>query len=167
MFKTNYLKEDSIDFGTWNDAQVPGTFSIYASIENEVFLIELKNIMEKITNKKLYPTYSYSRVYENGDELKRHTDRFSCEISTTLYLGGDPWPIYIRNEDTDVEVNLEEGDMLVYKGNILEHWRNKFQGELCGQVFLHYNSVDTKNAEYNKFDTRPFIGLPVSFKNEK
>jgi len=54
MFKTNYLKKDSIDFGTWNDAQVPGTFSIYASIENEVFLIELKNIMEKITNKKLF-----------------------------------------------------------------------------------------------------------------
>ena len=52
MFKTNYFKKDSIDFGTWNDAQVPGTFSIYASIENEVFLIELKNIMEKITNKK-------------------------------------------------------------------------------------------------------------------
>ena len=167
MFKTNYLKKDSIDFGTWNDAQVPGTFSIYASIENEVFLIELKNIMEKITNKKLYPTYSYSRVYEKGDELKKHIDRFSCEISTTLYLGGDPWPIYIKNENTDVEVNLEEGDMLVYKGNILEHWRNKFQGELCGQVFLHYNSVDTENAEYNKFDTRPFIGLPVSFKNGK
>ena len=28
-------------------------------------------------------------------ELKRHKDRPSCEISTTLNLGGDPWPIFI------------------------------------------------------------------------
>ena len=28
--------------------------------------------------------------------LKRHKDRFSCEISTTMNLGGDPWPIYLE-----------------------------------------------------------------------
>jgi hypothetical protein len=27
--------------------------------------------------------------------LRRHKDRPSCEISTTLNLGGDPWPIFI------------------------------------------------------------------------
>ena len=28
--------------------------------------------------------------------LKRHKDRFSCEISTTMNLGGDDWPIYLE-----------------------------------------------------------------------
>ena len=31
-----------------------------------------------------------------GDVLHRHKDRFSCEISTTLNLGGDPWPIHLE-----------------------------------------------------------------------
>ena len=38
--------------------------------------------MEKVTGLKLYPAYTYARIYKKGDELKRHKDRFSCEIST-------------------------------------------------------------------------------------
>jgi hypothetical protein len=52
--------------------------------------------MEKQTGLKLIPTYSYARIYKKGDILHRHKDRFSCEISTTLNLGGDSWPIYIE-----------------------------------------------------------------------
>ena len=33
--------------------------------------------------------------------LKRHKDRPSCEISTTLNLGGDPWPIFIDGTGAD------------------------------------------------------------------
>ena len=28
--------------------------------------------------------------------LKRHKDRFSCEISTTMNLAGDDWTIYLE-----------------------------------------------------------------------
>ena len=53
--------------------------------------------MEKATGLKLYPSsYTYARIYKKGDELKRQDkDRFSCEISTTMNLGGDDWPIYL------------------------------------------------------------------------
>jgi hypothetical protein len=57
--------------------------------------------------------------------------------------------------------------MLVYKGNELEHWREEFEGEICGQVFLHYNDVKTKDADKYIFDTRPHLGLPDFFKNEQ
>ena len=43
--------------------------------------------MEKATGLKLYPAYTYARIYKKGDILKRHKDRFSCEISTTMNLG--------------------------------------------------------------------------------
>ena len=47
--------------------------------------------MQKETGLDLCPTYSYARLYKkDGDELKRHKDRPSCEISTTINLGGDP-----------------------------------------------------------------------------
>ena len=37
--------------------------------------------MEKATGLKLYPAYTYARIYKKGDELKDIKDRFSCEIS--------------------------------------------------------------------------------------
>jgi hypothetical protein len=53
--------------------------------------------------------------------------------------------------------------MLIYKGMELEHWREPFEGEDCIQVFLHYNKI-SKEAELNKFDKRPHLGLPSWFK---
>ena len=55
--------------------------------------------------------------------------------------------------------------MLIYSGCVLEHWREKFDGDDCGQVFIHYNDASGENAEKNKYDTRPFLGLPTAFKS--
>jgi hypothetical protein len=54
--------------------------------------------------------------------------------------------------------------MLIYSGCDLEHWREEFTGKDCGQVFLHYNKANSKNAKANLFDGRPFIGLPAWYK---
>ena len=54
--------------------------------------------------------------------------------------------------------------MLIYSGCDLEHWREPFSGENCGQVFLHYNDASKDTAEENKFDGRPILGLPSWFK---
>jgi hypothetical protein len=58
------------------------------------------------------------------------------------------------------KVLLEVGDMLVYSGCELEHWREPFEGTTCGQVFLHYNHVNGPFAEKNRFDKRPMLGVP-------
>ena len=55
-----------------------------------------KNTIEKKTKTKLIETYSYARLYKQGDILFRHKDRSSCAISATVNLGGDPWPIYLN-----------------------------------------------------------------------
>ncbi len=101
------------------------------------------------------------RVYEKGSILKKHKDRYSCEVSTTLNLGGDVWPIYLKDtEEKVIEVKLEPGDMLIYSGCELEHWRDEFEGELCGQVFLHYNDMSNPKWKDNAYDGRPHLGLP-------
>ena len=124
--------------------------------------------MEKATGLKLYPAYTYARIYKKGDILKRHKDRFSCEISTTMNLAGDDWPIYLEPSGETgkkgVKVDLNPGDMLVYRGQELEHWREKFKGKECVQVFLHYNNRKTSGAKDNMFDKRPHLGLPSWFK---
>tara|TARA_Y100001937_G_scaffold116301_1_gene168098 strand:+ start:102 stop:695 length:594 start_codon:yes stop_codon:yes gene_type:complete len=161
LFDTHYISQFTEYFGVWNDTQVPETYSHYSDIVMETLLQKVKPIMEKESETKLIETYSYARIYKNGDELKRHKDRYSCEISTTMYLGGDEWPIYI---EPNIKVNLKQGDMLMYRGCELEHWREPFEGEDCGQVFLHYNNASSKNAKQNKFDGRPMLGLPAFFK---
>ena len=163
--KWPYLHEST--HGKFGDDQVPNTYAHYSDITFETLLLAVQPKLEKATGLKLYPNYTYARIYKNGDILHRHKDRFSCEISTTLFLGGDPWPIYIaenkKRNTKGVKVNLSQGDMLVYRGNILEHWREPFEGKDCAQVFLHYNNVATKGSEKNKYDRRPYIGLPNEY----
>ena len=77
--------------------QIPHTYSQYANIAMETLMLEMSAYhVEKETGHKLYPAYTYARIYKKGDVLKRHKDRFSCEISTTMNLGGDSWDIYLE-----------------------------------------------------------------------
>ena len=171
FFDARYISQFNKDWGVWNDTQIPETYSQYSDLVMETLLQKLKPLMEKETKLKLNETYSYARIYKKGDELKRHKDRYSCEISTTMHLGGDQWSIFLEPSGeegkTGTEVKLEVGDMLIYSGCELEHWREKFEGENCGQVFLHYNDATKDTAEENKFDGRPFLGLPSWFKGFK
>jgi len=163
MYDNNIIHDNGI-FGTWTDTQIPNTYTHYADPVMETLLVKMLPVMKQHTNLDLIPTYSYARAYKKGDELKRHKDRPSCEISTTINLGGDPWPIFIEPSGETgkegIKVLLEVGDMLVYSGCELEHWREPFDGNICGQVFLHYNHVNGPFADKNKFDGRPMLGLP-------
>ncbi len=215
LFETRYISPFTEYWGIWNDEQIPDTYSHYADIAMETLLENLKPLMEKESGLKLNETYSYARIYKKGDVLERHKDRYSCEVSTTLNIGGDEWPIYLEpsgeegKEGTKIILNqgdvlerhkdryscevsttlniggdewpiylepsgeegkegtkiiLNQGDMLIYKGCDVEHWREAFEGENCGQVFLHYNDASDEKAEQNKYDGRPCLGLPAWFK---
>ena len=168
MYEGNYTSEYG-HYGTFkNDRQVPGVYAEYSDMVMETLLVKVLPILEKEIDLKLMPTYSYMRVYEKGSVLKKHTDRYSCEVSTTLNLGGDMWPIYLKDtEEKVIEIKLEPGDMLIYSGCELEHWRDKFEGELCGQVFLHYNDMSNSKWKDNAYDGRPHLGLPSWFKRKK
>ena len=176
MYQNNITYDTGLH-GTWSDQQVPNTYSHYADQVMETLLVKMLPVMAKETGLNLVPTYSYARIYKKGDILRRHKDRPSCEISTTLNLGGDPWPIFIDGTGADsvideyksiikpnapegTKVLLDVGDMLVYSGCELEHWREPFEGDVCAQVFLHYNHVNGPFAEKNRFDKRPMLGIP-------
>ena len=176
MYKNNITYDNGL-LGTWTDKQVPNTFSCYADQVMETLLMKVLPVMKRHTDLDLIPTYSYARLYKQGDILKRHKDRPSCEISTTIHLGGTKWPIFIDDTGSDnvideyknihkpnapegAKVILDVGDMLVYSGCELEHWREPLEGNTCAQVFLHYNHVNGPFAEKNRFDKRPMLGVP-------
>jgi len=166
MYKNNLIPE-TILFGTWKDEQVPNVYSHYADFAMETLLMKVMPIVQQHTGLDLVPTYSYARIYEKGSVLKKHKDRPSCEISVTLNLGGDSWPIFLEtknllnlDEYNEIKVDLEPGDMLIYSGCELEHWREEFQGNTCAQVFLHYNHVNGQFKTSNLYDKRPLLGIP-------
>ena len=162
--------------GNFQDKQVPNSYAKYGDRFMETLLIKTIDVMQKKTGLSLVPTYSYTRLYRKGNILKRHKDRPSCEISTTLNLGGDNWDIFLDPSGADnvideyknihkpnapkgIKISLKAGDMLIYSGCELEHWREPFEGNLCGQVFLHYNHAKGKYAKTNLYDKRPMLGI--------
>jgi|TARA_R100000479_G_scaffold151815_1_gene87628 hypothetical protein len=164
LMKEKYISPFAHEWGSWNDPQAPGSYSHYADIAMETLLIKCQPIMEKHTKLKLLPTYSYARIYKKGDVLHRHKDRFSCEVSATMNLGGDKWPICLEPSGEvgmkGIEIKLNPGDMLIYRGQDLEHWREKFNGDNCAQVFLHYNEIVDNSSYNNIYDKREHPGLP-------
>lgn len=176
MYRNKVLQETPL-LGSWNDPLVPGVYSHYADTVMETLLLKVLPLVQHHVQEDLVPTYSYARVYEKGKALVRHKDRESCEISATLNLGGDAWPIFIDPTGTNnvldvkkglvksgapegVQVDLQPGDLLLYSGCDLEHWREPFTGDICAQVFLHYNRTDGRFGRAHQFDQRPMLGLP-------
>ena len=151
--------EGSSIFG-YGDTQVEKAFSAAGAPVTEILLDIITPVLAQAINCDLYPTYSYLRIYLNGAELERHTDRPSCEISATVTLAYDSptnWPLYLESNGKAVGVELEPGDALIYKGIELPHWRDAFEGERHVQVFLHYVRKDGAYSEF-KFDKRPNLG---------
>ena len=158
LFNNKLISSKNPDWGQWGDEQVPNSYSVYGDVALDLLLSKVKPFMEKKTGVKLIETYSYARVYKKGDILKKHKDRISCQISATMNLGGDLWPIHLQTPNKKItSITLNPGDMLIYRGDKLYHWRDEFEGNYCGQVFLHYNNI--KNTK-NKFDGRIHLGLP-------
>lgn len=138
------------------------TYSIYGDATLDTLMCLTLPKVEEAEGSKLIPTYSFARVYTMGEILYKHVDRSSCKVSATVHLGGDKWDIFLRNKNKKIKVDLDQGDMLVFYGDISPHWRDQFSGEACYQVFLHYNKEEDK--EKNKFDGRLYLGVPKHVK---
>ena len=153
-----------------DDSQVQNSHCLPHSVLFDSLLEQLLPNVEKVTQKKLFPTYSYARIYTPGDELKIHRDRPSCEISLTLTLGfeGEPWGIFMGyDEDKKYcqEIKMNVGDAVIYKGCDLYHWREKYkEGKWQAQVFLHYVDEEGVHKEW-RYDKRDKLSHHDQIKN--
>lgn len=122
------------------DSQVENSFSKYNYISFLELLCEKTPDVSKIIGDTVLPTYSYARIYRKDNILLSHVDREECEISLTINLDCDiPWNILIENpKGEEKSITLNPGDAMVYLGRFAKHWREKFEGNYCTQVFLHY-----------------------------
>ena len=153
----NYVKiKHRLNFRNFDLIQsVNKDTSFYADPLTESLLLTKFDLMEKETNLKLHPTYSFWRMYTKFADLKKHTDRQSCEVSVTAMIGSDgtPWPIFLGES----KIELNKGDAVIYLGCEIPHWREEFLGDWHAQVFFHYVDANGPNKEFNR-DKRIYWG---------
>jgi len=117
-------------------------------------LVQVQEDLESILGEELYPCYSYSRIYQENESLPPHVDRPSCEISLTLTLNYEKhiWPFWIVDKSQVIRIDLDVGDVLLYKGPEVLHFRHPMQGQAFQyQAFFHYVRKQGNYANY-KYD---------------
>lgn len=121
-------RPDKVDYNP-EEVQVNGSLARYNMPAYRELHYLIKKQIENVLGMDLHCTYYYDRFYFVNQQLKRHSDRPSCEVSVTLQISSnhseDPWPIWFERPDgSESHVLMDNGDAVVYKGCEREHWRD-------------------------------------------
>lgn len=146
----------------FNDPTVENSFSWYSPICFESLSMYILPKIEEEIGEELYPSYSFGRIYYNGSELKKHTDRKSSEITVSCCIRKDSnlnWPLYFEHNNKIYELNCDIGDGIIGCGNLDPHWRTRFSGTEHMQAFMQYVRKNG-NFSHLKYDTRPYLASP-------
>jgi len=161
------------------DSQSSSLISQYGDYLMETLLDLSTPVIEQNVGKKLFPTYSFFRIYDKGSDLKVHTDRPSCEYTVALCLGADPidkpYEIFIgeADETSDYKYYADDGsynryridhkfsmlpnNALIFQGMDKIHWREQCMHDHFITVFLHYVDQEGEYKDY-RFDKRELLG---------
>tara|TARA_X000000368_G_scaffold366851_1_gene313871 strand:- start:427 stop:1044 length:618 start_codon:yes stop_codon:yes gene_type:complete len=140
------------------DDIVENSFSWYSPLCMEALAdVIVKDVIEDILKEKVYNSYSYGRVSYKGAILPKHRDRAASDYAVSMLIDSDrEWPIYFNNGE-EHQVVQKPGDMVIYNGNTMEHWREPYEGTEYLSAFMFY--VKDKIRE---LEGRPLQGMPFN-----
>ena len=120
--------------------------------------LKLKPIRGKITktiskkiNKKIIPSFCFTRYYYEDSVLNFHKDRPECEITVSHCHYGEPWKIYVEDD----EYITQTGVSICYQGVDRSHGRIQKLKNKSLYSFFHWIEFDG-NYENHKFDRSIF-----------
>lgn len=133
----------------------------------EVLLQRFTPLVEAAVGRPLWPTLSFYYTYEHGQKLLRHRDRSSCQIVAGLCIGADEafkaesgtWPLWFNFNGKSVPHEVGYGDLVIFRGHTLEHWREPFSGEWFISAIFGFVEQDGPFS-YQKYDQRLALGHP-------
>ena len=163
-----------------NDSQSNSFISHHNDYLMESLMDLSTPVVEKNVQKKLFPTYSFFRIYDRLSDLPVHTDRPSCEYTVALSLGSDPvekpYEIFVGEADDtsdykyydnsrkkfnryriDYKFPMVPNNAIIFKGMEKIHWREYCEHDYFMTVFLHYVDQEGDYKDH-KFEKRDRIG---------
>ena len=95
--------------------------------------------------------------------LEKFDDNFKAELQRLGITDEEEInPIYFsknENKSDAIEIKLNPGDLCLYHGCDLYHWRPPFTQKWYLQAFLHYVNADGPHKDH-LYDKRPYLGMP-------
>lgn len=141
------------------------------------FLWGLTPRIEAEVGRTLLPTYSYFRLYRQGDRCRVHADRRACEHSLSLtlaYSDALPWTLSVADEPSDpsAATSIDEGfgaaprqdyamragDAVLYRG--IDHRHGRVEpnpNRWSAHLFMHWVERDGAHRDC-AFDGKPTTG---------
>ena len=164
------------------DIQTNSLVGCYKDYLAETILDISTSVVSENVNKKLFPSYSYLRVYDKGSDLPIHVDRPSCEYTVALCVGAlpydVPYDIFVGEADStsdykyfdekrnliplkiNYKFSMLPNNALIFKGMDSLHWREHCSHDHFITIFLHYVDQEGPYSEY-RFDKKQFLGSTV------
>ena len=129
-----------------NDFHYGNSYGTARIPEYEKVLNELTPIIKKKTNiHNIIIENSYTRIYFNGSDLKKHKDREGLDLTLSICTYSDidkEWPLYVEDETGKIHIiNTEPGDGALILGTKYVHWRDQLtvpEGKKVIQSFYHW-----------------------------
>lgn len=141
----------------------PASLGKYGDLLSESLLVGYQKLFEEIGGCSLYPSFSFMRLYYRNSSLEKHKDRVGSEFAVSIaidYDTEDSWPLHVEDlNGKEHALKLNRGDLVLYRGCDLMHWREPYQGKSSLQLFLFYVDAEGPMKDF-KFDSRKQLGDP-------
>lgn len=132
-----------------HDEKFPNSRQIYKPSLGEFFLQEFCPLLGHALEVDLLPAFSFLHSYGKGDRLPAHRDRVPCEITTSITLSDNDWPICLEDHAKIARsVHLRSGGAVIFKGMELLHWRDPLEDNSHMQLILQYVDANGPMASY-------------------
>ena len=122
------------------DNQVVGRRSMHNASLFKAVHAQIAALVQSVADEAIKPSYCYLSVYPQGSELVKHTDRSQCKwnASITFARTADLWPIYVEVPSGVKEIRAELGEVVVYRGTDIPHWREPLPAGTATVCFFHF-----------------------------
>lgn len=132
-----------------NDFHYGNSFGTARIPEYEELLHELTFLIKTKTGyQNIVAENSYTRIYYNGSDLKRHTDRQGLDVTLSVCTFSDinkPWPLYVTDLQNQTQaIETQPGDGALILGTKYPHWRDKLatgEHQKVIQSFYHWKFI--------------------------
>lgn len=133
------LNRIAIDYHARNSLSFEGKDFHYGNSFGTARIPEYEKVLQEITPIIMAKTgyhnmiveNSYTRIYLNGADLKKHTDRVGLDVTLSVCTFNDigkPWPLYVTDLNGVTQaIETAPGDGALILGTRYPHWRDKLE----------------------------------------